>query len=186
MANVAISGDTSGAVTLTVPATAGTQTVTFPAATGTAMVSGNMPTVYAYQSAGNDLSLTTSTTTKVLFNTEVWDTANCFASSTFTPNVAGYYQINFLGQTHQFLSGRAQCFAYKNGSAYLFSEFNFNSANTLYPTYAINGLIYCNGTTDYIEIYVRQESGSTQPVYSGVASGNSYATMFQANLVRTA
>jgi hypothetical protein len=186
MANVAISGDTSGAITLASPAVAGTNTATLPAATGTVMVSGNMPSVYAYQSGGNDLSISTSTTTKVLFNTEIWDTANCFASSAFTPNVAGYYQINFIGQTHQFVSGRAQCWAYKSGSAYLYSELNFNSATTLYPTYAINGLIYCNGTTDYIEIYVRQEAGSTQPLYSGGAGGNSNATIFQANLVRTA
>jgi hypothetical protein len=40
MANVAISGDTSGAVTLTVPAVAGTNTITFPAGTGNVSVQG--------------------------------------------------------------------------------------------------------------------------------------------------
>jgi len=40
MASVVITGDTSGAVTLTVPATAGTNTVTIPAGTGTAVVNG--------------------------------------------------------------------------------------------------------------------------------------------------
>ena len=40
MSSVVISGDTSGAVTLTVPAVAGTNTITLPAGTGTAAVQG--------------------------------------------------------------------------------------------------------------------------------------------------
>ena len=40
MSSVVISGDTSGTVTVTVPAVAGTNTVTIPAVTGTAVVSG--------------------------------------------------------------------------------------------------------------------------------------------------
>jgi hypothetical protein len=43
MSSVVISGDSSGAITLTAPAVAGTNTITLPAATGTAMVSGNIP-----------------------------------------------------------------------------------------------------------------------------------------------
>jgi hypothetical protein len=39
MSSVVISGDTSGTVTVTVPAVAGTNTITIPALTGNALVS---------------------------------------------------------------------------------------------------------------------------------------------------
>jgi hypothetical protein len=39
MASMILSGDTSGAVTVTVPAVAGTNTITVPAVTGNALVS---------------------------------------------------------------------------------------------------------------------------------------------------
>ena len=99
MSSVVISGNTSGAVTLTVPDVAGTNTATLPASTGTVMVSGNMPAFSAYLSAGQ--SINSSEYTKVLFNTELFDTNNNFASSRFTPTVAGYYQVNLMtvGQT---------------------------------------------------------------------------------------
>lgn len=41
MANVAISGDTSGAITLSAPAVAGTNTITLPASTGTMVTTGS-------------------------------------------------------------------------------------------------------------------------------------------------
>jgi hypothetical protein len=45
MSSVVISGDTSGAITLSAPAVAGTNTITLPAATGTAVVTGTTPTL---------------------------------------------------------------------------------------------------------------------------------------------
>lgn len=45
MSSMIISGDTSGQITLTVPAVAGTNTITFPANTGTAVVSGTTPSL---------------------------------------------------------------------------------------------------------------------------------------------
>ena len=42
-------------------------------------------------------SVSANTDTKMIFNAENFDTANCFDSTTnyrFTPNVAGYYQLN--------------------------------------------------------------------------------------------
>jgi len=47
MSSVVISGDTSGTVTVTVPAVAGTNTVTIPAVTGTAVVSGQNSAITA-------------------------------------------------------------------------------------------------------------------------------------------
>ena len=47
MSSVVISGDTSGTVTLTVPATAGSNTITLPAVTGTAVVAGQNSSITA-------------------------------------------------------------------------------------------------------------------------------------------
>jgi hypothetical protein len=47
MSSVVISGDTSGTVTVTVPATAGSNTITLPAVTGTAVVAGQNSAITA-------------------------------------------------------------------------------------------------------------------------------------------
>jgi hypothetical protein len=44
MANVIISGDTSGAITLAAPAVAGTNTISLPASTGTLVVTSGAQT----------------------------------------------------------------------------------------------------------------------------------------------
>ena len=48
MSSIVLSGDTSGSVTVSVPAVSGSNTVTIPAVTGTVMVSSNMPAFNAY------------------------------------------------------------------------------------------------------------------------------------------
>ena len=53
------------------------------------------PAFSAWQNGNNNISNQTST--KVTLNNKEFDTANCFDATTnyrFTPNVAGYYQIN--------------------------------------------------------------------------------------------
>ena len=175
MANVAISGDTSGAVTLTVPSTVGTQTATFPAATGTVMVSGNMPTFNAGMS-GNQ-TITNASTTLLQFNQTSWDTSSAFNTSTYayTPKVAGYYQINGAvytgGSSNSFIS------LFLNGNAYLRGEQVTGSGNNL----VFNGLVYCNGSTDYLQLYLTNNNGS-----SITTSNYSFTTQFSGVLARTA
>ena len=173
MANVAISGDTSGAVTLTVPAVAGTRTVTFPAATGTAMVSGNMPAFSAY--ANTNQSYSASTFTKVTFGTVVFDTNSNFASSTFTPTVAGYYQVSTTLATNVTVS-RFLVNLYKNGSRNnVLCDISVSGMNT----WGGSTLIYMNGSTDYLEVYIYTVGGSQ--VYGAADSTN-----FTGVLVRAA
>ena len=181
MASIVVSGDTSGAVTLSAPSVAGTNTITLPAATGTAMVSGNMPAFSAYANAGQTVSA--GTFTKVAINTEYFDTANCFNTSTyaFTPNVAGYYQVTAqvtLSTTVSYTLALTQI--YKNGSA-------FKTGNDIRGTTGTNvrlldsALIYMNGTPDYLEIYARMDGTGT--ITSVCNSSDGY---FQAVLVRAA
>jgi len=174
MSSIVLSGDTSGTVTVAVPAVAGTNTVTIAAQTGTLNAAG--PTFSAYQSTLQ--SVPNATFTKVLFQTELWDTNNNFASSTFTPTVAGYYQINGAVQFAGVIAGIQVLAIYKNNSAFVRGP--LLSTGTSYGS-AVSGLVYANGTTDYFELFAYQGGGvasNTDPT--------SATSWFQAALVRGA
>ena len=173
MSSVVISGDTSGSITLSAPAVAGTNTITMPAATGTVMVSGNMPAFSAY-SSNTSSAVTSGVDTKVLFDTESFDTNNNFASSRFTPTVAGYYQINATLRANGTFTNVA-LILFKNGAnaGYL--------ANIVTNLITGSSLQYMNGTTDYLEIYTNLTGTSLT-----TGSSNSNTNYFSACLVRTA
>lgn len=123
-------------------------------------------------------SLTQSVTTKILFDTVVFDTANNFsiANSRFTPSVAGYYFVT----TAQQLLGTTSLlmYFYKNGSSD--SIGNYLATTFANPCCTATSIIYCNGTTDYIEVYINSGAAGTSVNYSAV---NNY---FTAALVRAA
>ena len=180
-----VNGATSGAVTLAAPAVAGSNTATFPAATGTVMVSGNMPAFSAYSAAAQNP--TTDVYTKVVFGTESFDTNNNFASSRFTPTVAGYYQISAsVSMAADTLANTTGLLMYKNGSASITNVgtyfTGFATASYLIPS--VSGLVYLNGTTDYLEIYgVIAGTGALRYFF---ASSANYPTVFTGVLVRAA
>jgi hypothetical protein len=122
--------------------TAGNLTVT-----GTVTQSG-APAFSVTKSASQAISATT--TTKVTFDTETFDTNNNFASSTFTPTVAGYYQLNVnlnFGTT-----GSAQANFFKNGSLFANSApYTYNAS--IGGCVSLSCMAYMNGTTDYLEVY---------------------------------
>lgn len=146
MSSVVISGDTSGALTLAVPAVAGTNTVTIAAQTGTLNAAG--PAFSAYTS-GTGATIGTGAT-KVTFDTEEFDTNSNFASSRFTPTVAGYYQVNAQVQPNLSYTG-GYIAVYKNGSAYKYGT--YINGVVAFGGFTVSTLVYCNGSTDYIEIY---------------------------------
>jgi hypothetical protein len=151
--SIAINGSTSGSINLQSPAVAGTTTLTLPARSGTVMVNG--PAFSAGKSATQTLSATTFT--KVTYDTETFDTNNNFASSTFTPTVSGYYQISsslYTGTNTSLIIT-----LYKNGSNY--QELSRLPASAGGVTANGTVLVYCNGTTDYIELYAYLVAGGT-------------------------
>jgi hypothetical protein len=178
MGALVLTGDTSGSVTVAVPTVAGTNTATFPAATGTVMVSGNMPAFRATQATGTVIPNTTFT--KVLFDTVTFDTNSNFASSRFTPTVAGYYQVTGIVRFSLVSGNFTSPYIYKNGVAYQGMEGCVQSG-----TNDISGivtcLVYCNGSTDYIEFYAYQSSGGSKTTITGTTN-----TSFSACLVRGA
>jgi len=176
MSSVVIAGDTSGSVTLSAPAVAGSTVLTLPAQTGTVMVNG--PAFSAYQSSTQ--SLTINVATKIVFQTEEFDTANAFDSTTnyrFNPLIAGYYQI--IGSIQGGSSASAvQPFIYKNGAVY--KSGTYIASNTGFQTVQIIAIIYFNGSTDYVEMYASQNV--TQALTNGATNG----TYFSAAMIRSA
>ena len=180
-----LAGATSGSTTIQAT-DAVTQTITLPNNTGTVLTTastfaGTGPTFSATQPSAQ--TLTNNTWTKINVSSEEFDTANCYNTSTyrFTPNVAGYYQVNLrLNLDGGGSSGAAFAVTiWKNGS-----EYSVNFGASLAGGY--NGsqvceVIYMNGTTDYLEPYALQNSGSSKNL---VASSNT--NRFSASLVRSA
>lgn len=181
MSSIVVSGDTSGAITIAAPAVAGTNTLTLPANTGTVLTTastfaGTGPAFSAY--AGAATSLANGTWTKVAFNTEEFDTNNNFASNTFTPTVAGYYQLTSLVSFASSQSTEAAIQIYKNGGQ--FKTLQDMKMTNLY-SFGGSALVYANGTTDYFDVYVYQSSGGSV----NTSTGASYV-YFQGFLARAA
>jgi len=134
------------------------------------------PAFRAYRNGNQTISA--ATTTKVAFNAENFDTNNNYDPTTnfrFTPTVAGYYQVN---STVSFTTGAGQISLFKNGSRYLTGvEVTYNAS--LGGHIPINDLVYLNGSTDYVEIYVYLTSGTT-------ISSDDTNTVFSASMVRSA
>lgn len=167
-----------GDVTLDVPSTASTYTLTAPARTGSLAVDG--PAFRAYLAANQ--TITSGSATKIAFDTEDYDTASCFNTSTsrFTPNVAGYYLFSVTSVLGTNAAGSAgQVNLYKNGSNIGSSGANFTSnSSTLYGRFNFTALVYMNGTTDYVEGY--GAISATNPYFTG----GSASTHFSGCLVR--
>lgn len=142
-------------------------------------VAGTGPAFAAWQSVAQ--TLPSNTRTKLRFQTEEFDTANCFDSTTnyrFTPNVAGYYQVNggFFAST-TFTGGVAE--VWKNGSTFKSGQANQVGGANQANGWDVSVLVYLNGTTDYVELYGLMVAG--QDTYASQAN-----TYFQAFMVRAA
>jgi len=145
------------------------------------MVTGNMPTFSAYTSS--NFAVANDTNTKVPYNTEDWDTASCYNTTDyrFTPNVAGYYQVNaalFIAPPAGATSGYV-FMLYKNGSDN--RQLDRDQFEIYFNQLASgSAIVHMNGTSDYIEIFIYQNSGGSLTL--GSASG--VPNYFQATLVR--
>jgi len=178
MSSVVISGDTSGAITLAAPSVAGTNTITLPASTGTVMVNG--PAFSAYLSSNQTVS--TGTWTKVTQDTKEFDTNSNFASNRFTPTVAGYYQFNgaILFNANNSIT-RSIISLYKNGSTFKQGSYSYVTNAVGPQSGTVSSVIYCNGSTDYVELYGYVEGVGTLSFLN--SSSNTY---FNGSMVRSA
>ena len=113
--------------------------------------------------SGNQ-SLSANTLTKIVFDSEQFDTAGNFASNRFTPTTAGNYLVTGtidLDSTNATPILYLQ--AYKNGANYQKLWVTTNAQETLQSGSVI---INCNGTTDYIELYAKVSAGTGTIYYT--------------------
>jgi hypothetical protein len=171
LSSIIVAGDTSGTVTLQAQAVSGTTTLTLPTTTSTLAING--PAFGATMSADQTIG---TGATKITFNTEVFDTNSNYDPTTnyrFTPTVAGYYQINFnlcTAPSSGAANGQFYFYIYKNGSSYIQLRTFYNAAGNFLAC-QVSNVIYCNGTTDYIEAYAAGASQSML-IYSSYSSFN--------------
>jgi hypothetical protein len=151
--------------------------------TSVASLSSYAPAFSAYQSVAQT-GLSSATPTKLTFTTEEFDTNSNFASSTFTPTVAGYYQVSGAFSINVLSDlPTALVMFYKNGAGFKFGGNCTGSASNFVGTSA-STLIYMNGTTDTLEMYAYVDLNGVPGTYDTRAVQTS--TYFQAVLVRSA
>ena len=134
----------------------------------------NTPAFEVYLSSNQAIS--SSSATKVQFNTEVLDTDGCYDNSTnyrFTPTTAGNYLINLMlgcngGGAGTLTSSYAHI--YKNGSLYIENHLNSQNTSIYYHTPVASAIINFNGSTDYVEAYGTITSSSSPNFQSGTYS----------------
>jgi len=137
-------------------------------------VVGTGPAFHAYNNSG-DVSISVNSFSKVTLNAESYDTNNCFDTSNyrFTPNVAGYYQFTSRVSVGGSSMSRALATLAKNGTMFIYGN---DIPTNVYGT-VCDGLIYLNGTTDYVELYIYITA--TNPQFGG-GIGNTFLQGFLA------
>jgi hypothetical protein len=144
----------------------------------------NGPAFSAYANSSTQ-TITNGSQQKVLFQTEEFDTNSNFASSTFTPTVAGYYQLNAEVRLDGASgTGEMMIVIWKNGAEY---KRGTNQQGTQiaanFWAMQVSSVVYANGTGDYFEIYVQQGSGGSVTV---TAVNVPYITWFNGCMIRGA
>jgi hypothetical protein len=124
--------------------------------------------------SGSAQTLSPVTDTKIQLPSETFDTNNNFDNTTnyrFTPTVAGYYQINaaVTVSSASALSGIASSIK-KNGTA--FAAGSATGTTGMYPSASVSSVIYFNGSTDYVELFVY--NGSAGSVDTNLGQSQTY------------
>ena len=118
----------------------------------------------AFAATGSSAQTFGATTwTKIVFQTETYDTNSCYDNATnyrFTPTVAGYYQMNLSMSAAEAGAGGVVLYTsfYRNGVA--FTSVANRDDNGQSRNMSQSVVIYCNGSTDYIEVYGYTSGGT--------------------------
>ena len=192
MSQIAIKGATTGTgvFTLESPATNTDRTLILPDEAGTVLTSAssivqNTGAVFkAYTSANQ--SIPHNTFTKVICGVTLYNEGNFWdtATSKFTPNTSGYYQINASARLSSNTNQYLQILVQKNGNTYTSQMLVIVGNGSGEIQVSIGDAVYLNGTTDYLELYVYQydyTSGIARTLFSG-----SNSTFISGHLIRTA
>ena len=154
MSSIVLTGDTSGAITVSAPAVAGTNTITLPASTVTLS---NTPAFSV--KIGTNQSLSENTATKLAFNIEYFDTDSAFDTTNYRFTVptgkAGKYFISGMARINSEANNNlasGNLYLYKNGSTHVVSADNFG-ANYLRGITSTVTAVMDLSEGDYLELY---------------------------------
>ena len=149
-------------------------TGTLPVANGgtaltSGFVNGGVMTPAFEAVVASNQSLTDATTTKVIYGSEVYDTDNCYDSSTnyrFTPTTAGKYFVYASAYCDGEASDNLEVSdltIYKNGSYYSRSYNYFHGSPIRLYNNFVSATIDFNGSSDYVEIFVLVDDSTSNP-----------------------
>jgi hypothetical protein len=138
--------------------------------TDTSRMTATGPVFSAYRYAAQ--AIPNATWTKIQINTVEFDPASCvdIVNNRIVPNLAGYYQINGQVMIQGAGVGSGFISLWKNGAVLKYGSSNPNNAAE--GTWLeVNAIISFNGSTDYLEVYVYQNSGGAMGLRQVVAGG---------------
>ena len=131
-------------------------------------------------------TMTNGAWTKIAYVTKMFDTNSNYdtTNSRYLPTVAGYYQILATNSSNSSFTASNTAFSiYKNGAEHIRGATTAPSSAQVYTE--VTGIVYMNGTTDYVEIWMYQNSGSNQLNQSS-GSLTQPVSVFQGCLLRGA
>lgn len=121
--------------------------------------------VFSVPMTNDQTGIAGSTSIKVAFDTVDYDSNSYWDAINYryTPQIAGYYQFNAILRCE--VSGGQSTLMrvalYKNGSALVSSYLQANTSVYTNSHVPISYLIYCNGSSDYVETYGYISTGTT-------------------------
>ena len=141
------------------------ETITIPSGTTVSGAGASTPAFLA--SSSGEVAVANTTETKITnYSVEILDTDGCFASNRFTPTTAGYYYIfGTVGSYPNWTAVNFNVLLKKNaGDAFSYTS-NYTQG---YPQHQAVGIVYLNGSSDYVEVFCYQNSGSSRQIDGGV------------------
>jgi hypothetical protein len=181
MSKISLSGNANGTGTFTIASPNGNtdRTINLPDSNGTLLTTATpgVPVNGPAFSAGtaNTKSAANVTQTEMAgYNSVVFDTASCFNTTTgrFTPTVPGYYQFNWSVDFGSNGIGAASVISAqiaKNGSSYW--GMGIQTSSSCYGSVGTSTLVYMNGSTDFVSVYLFQNTGVTVSNFLAKFSG---------------
>jgi hypothetical protein len=158
--------------------------VTTPA--GVVKTSSTKKTICAAHLAATTQPIALNTYTKIIFDTATLNPGTGYnvANGRFTPDVAGWYEVTATVSVEGTQNtDNFQINVYKNGASARRLAVLSTSVTTNLATLHLSGsgLVYLNGSTDYVEIFTYRGQVSGTAAVSGAAAGN--LSHFSAKLV---
>ena len=133
---------------------------------------------FVYQASAQTIA--TATTTIVAYDTlfsgfennSIWNST----TKAFVPTVAGYYQVN-MSCTLSGTSAGYQVGAGISKSGVLI-DYNVAASSALGTTPVCSTIVYCNGTTDYVQGNVAHTAGSNLSTASGTSASTTMSICY--------